>query len=315
MFHSYNFKNFGSMLRDIRKNAGLTQSNVKELTGINEDSLRRIEKGSVIPKYETLEILSTVYKFDLLNVLLEHRSHPSITEIYMSLDKIINSNDLGELNQLKESIHKAIDAHQQYEIFDSNELQLILDFTEFIDRFYHEERKEHQPLYEEVKAYFFKHVNIDSFDQLDENQYSFLELRYLILIALLGANIRILEESNKLLKYSLDYLKQPYFHTKEVDDVRVKLYFNMSYNYHIMDEFEEALAYANIGIHLANSIHSSYCLAHLYMRKGIALLFLKRDGAKEAMQFAVTIADATDDSKLAHLFRDISKKKYDITLT
>ena len=70
MFYSYDLSNFGIELRSIRQKNGYTQNYVKELTGVNEDTLRRIENGTVIPKYETLEILSSLYKTDLLLLLI-----------------------------------------------------------------------------------------------------------------------------------------------------------------------------------------------------------------------------------------------------
>jgi len=44
----------------------LTQKYVEEVSGVNCDTLRKIESSLVIPRYETLEYLSMAYKVDLL---------------------------------------------------------------------------------------------------------------------------------------------------------------------------------------------------------------------------------------------------------
>ena len=58
MFAVYKLDQFGEKLRSIREKSNLTQKEVRDYTGISDESIRRIEKGRVIPKYETLEILS-----------------------------------------------------------------------------------------------------------------------------------------------------------------------------------------------------------------------------------------------------------------
>lgn len=63
---------FGQVLKEIRESFNYTQQEVTLLLGSNGDipglsteTLRRIENGMVIPKFETLELLSSVYKQDL----------------------------------------------------------------------------------------------------------------------------------------------------------------------------------------------------------------------------------------------------------
>lgn len=65
---------FGEKMQRIRKQIGLSRDTVAEQSGVNRDTLRRIEKGEVIPKFETLEILSPIYHTDLNQLLLEYRT-------------------------------------------------------------------------------------------------------------------------------------------------------------------------------------------------------------------------------------------------
>lgn len=79
----YNLSNFGMRVREIRKNLSFSQSCVAELTGVSVDSLGRIELGHVLPRHDTLDLLSIPFRIDLNQVLLEHR-----LDNYDSLEKI-----------------------------------------------------------------------------------------------------------------------------------------------------------------------------------------------------------------------------------
>ena len=58
-------EDFGEEIKNIRRSLKMTQRSVRERVGISENTLMKIEKGLVIPKYETLELLSLAFKLDL----------------------------------------------------------------------------------------------------------------------------------------------------------------------------------------------------------------------------------------------------------
>ncbi|KKC28553.1 helix-turn-helix protein [Caldanaerobacter subterraneus subsp. pacificus DSM 12653] len=67
----YDLEAFGEELKNIRKSLGLSQGDVSKHGFINRDTLRKIENGKVLPKQETLELLSHLYKKDLNELLLK----------------------------------------------------------------------------------------------------------------------------------------------------------------------------------------------------------------------------------------------------
>ena len=69
----FNLISFGETLRKIRSELNLTLDDVSELSGVNSETIRRIELGKVIPKFETLEFLSPIYKHDLNAIFLKYR--------------------------------------------------------------------------------------------------------------------------------------------------------------------------------------------------------------------------------------------------
>lgn len=55
MFEVYDTASFGRYMRSVRKSLNLTQTEVESLSSVNIETLRRLEQGKVVPKYETIE--------------------------------------------------------------------------------------------------------------------------------------------------------------------------------------------------------------------------------------------------------------------
>ena len=67
-------KNFGQRLREARINAGYSQSELEEISGIPKARLSRYENGHVAPSIQTLERLSTALKVSEASLLGDERS-------------------------------------------------------------------------------------------------------------------------------------------------------------------------------------------------------------------------------------------------
>ena len=67
-------KNFGQRLREARINAGLSQSELEEISGIPKARLSRYENGHVAPSIQTLERLSTALKVSEASLLGDERA-------------------------------------------------------------------------------------------------------------------------------------------------------------------------------------------------------------------------------------------------
>lgn len=60
-------KHFSKIMLDLRNQSGLSQKDIHRLTGISIGGIRSIESGKVVPKIETLKILSPIYKRNLID--------------------------------------------------------------------------------------------------------------------------------------------------------------------------------------------------------------------------------------------------------
>lgn len=115
MINIYNIKNFADKLRDLRLENNLTQEEVAALALISKKTLSRIENGTVIPKIETLELLSDVYKADLIKLYLESRyiNFELFSSILANIDILIEKRLFDELIREKinlENLEKHVEA-------------------------------------------------------------------------------------------------------------------------------------------------------------------------------------------------------------
>jgi transcriptional regulator with XRE-family HTH domain len=101
-------KHFGHRLREARVNAGLSQSELEELSGIPKARLSRYENGHVAPSIQTLERLSRALNVSEASLLGDQRA--VLEEFFTVLDQRgvrVNSPEQGAklANAVADLIH------------------------------------------------------------------------------------------------------------------------------------------------------------------------------------------------------------------
>jgi transcriptional regulator with XRE-family HTH domain len=101
-------KHFGQRLREARVNAGLSQSELEELSGIPKARLSRYENGHVAPSIQTLERLSRALNVSEASLLGDQRA--VLEEFFSVLDQRgvrVNSPEQGArlANAVADLIH------------------------------------------------------------------------------------------------------------------------------------------------------------------------------------------------------------------
>lgn len=315
LFSSYNLTNFGDELRRIRQKNGLSQADVNHSTGINEDTLRRIENGSVIPKYETLEILSTVYRCDLLFTLQEFRRSKHFYDYYSSVDRIIANNEIHLLDDLifdfKEKLKN--NEHLDY-LINPAEIRQFELFLEGINRYNTNSSSNHNKaehtLISALKLTNSK-FNIDVFHQF---KYNLLDIRILFLLGLVKERNKEIQVSIDILSFVLYYFSDNNRNSADVQNIVLKSYSNLSYNYHRLDNHNLALQYACEGINYAIKHSNMNCLYLLYARKGVAEYLLGNNNFLDSLSKSIQILEINNQYKLAELYKKIILEKYKIVL-
>lgn len=315
MFYSFDLASFGSSLRNIRKKSGLAQSKVRDKTGIHEDTLRKLENGLVIPKYETLEILSSLYKCDLLKVLQNYRTDEHLYKYYRQMDCIISNNEFSLIDKLMSDFKEDMRNHPMPSLLVSNhelkQFELFLSaITEYSFNHFCNYKRAELILFDALKLT----INDFQIDTFEEFNYNLFEIRMLLLYGLIKEMIEEPLISTKILLFVLAYLMNDSEADNEVKILVLKIYTNLSYNYHKEDNNILALKYADEGIEYAIKSSNMSFLFLLYGRKGIAEFRLGSSCYLDSLQKSIHLLEINKQFELAEVYKNTFYKKYNISL-
>jgi len=311
MFSSYDLVAFGKRVKYLRKSLSFTQKDIERIVGINPDTLRKIEAGLVVPRYDTLELLSVALAKDLLKEFITYRKSDLYFNYYQRLDTLILDNDLQKLRELQADFHEfssSSDEKDLVNIYHGQQFNLVL---KGISLFYDKCISQAIEVYIEALQ-----ISIAGFDLANHMnyKYSFFDTRILLLIATALSNIPNYDLSNDLLDQCIKYSNfDPQASFTEKCTI-IKLYFNLSYNAYSQDKHELSIKYADEGIRYCNLYHISYLLAGLTFRKGVSMFYLKNKEYKTYLKSSIQILHLTNHPKLADQYEDIARKRYDFDL-
>lgn len=291
----YDLELFGKKIREIRSIYKYTQKDISEITTITTETMRKIENGKVTPNQITLELLSSVLKEDMNQLLLNFRIS-DYKKFYDVKDKIEIKLETGQYENLiedKDKLNEILkeitsDNNYMYKLI----MQLSLLVESIILKTNHQDYK--NSLLKLIDAMRVTHSDFD-LANYDSYVYSKEELRILMNISIL---MNILESKEK----SLDMLKfiSNALNSDEVE-FKIKVFYNLSYSYHRNDIHSKALYYASEGITLCISSNNLNGLGLLYARKGIAEYFLKDNNYINSLSKAISICDITERNNLKEM--------------
>lgn len=314
MFVSYNLVDFGEELKKIRKSLGFSQAYVQKIVGVSIDTIRRIESGWVIPRYDTLELLSVAYKEDLLELLKNSRSNRFLMEYHDELDHIIACYEWGAAATLKDKLHKNFSDDANLTMVNPREFQQFLIFVDAIDQFHagtaRSSRSTRNDLVEAL-CLTIPNYRIRRFRQYN---YTYIEFRILLLISLLIARENNFSFSNEILYYILDKISDKNYNTPYIDYLIINIYFNIAYNYHRLDNHVKVIEVSDAGITFCSEKRTSHVLYSLYYRKGIAQFILGEEKYLDSIATAFYLLKAMRMPSLLEEYIKISKEEYGITV-
>lgn len=303
--NDYNLKWFGTKLQQVRKAANLSQNDVSQLAFIHPDTLRRIETGKNPPRLETIKILSTLYKTDLLHLLSECTNKNTYNELFNQIDKgIIEKKYLSHCN-IKKTIEELKEIETEDAFLKIQKLQLISLGDILILSF--DDIKLEQ-LLECIR------ISIPEFmvETYLDFSYNYIELRVLLLIGLHFAKTENFSLSNSLLHFLEEYSREYELHNLESKKLHLKILSNLSYNYFKIEDDSNSLKYAELGIKYSVKYDTFYLLHHFYFRKAISLLYLRKSGVEDSINNCFAILKLTNKEQLLIDYKHILTKKYNI---
>jgi len=311
MFEAFDTTAFGKYMKSVRKSLNLTQIDVVNMCNVNVETLRRLEKGQVIPKYDTLEYLSDAYKMDVMSLFSFFRSSEALYNFYNYIDEIIIDYDLDKLASLENEYNEILNDVKLDEIINKVQLDQMSLIIRGIKEFYEEKYMECLDTFKETMKLSNVQFEIDKYDQF---KYTVLDYRILLLIALGLSEVEELEHANQILELIL----KKFTSTERVKDndkkLLIKVYSNLSYNCHCIDDFTKALNFADKGIKYCNKNYTTYGLFLLYYRRGVAKFLLRKRNYKKDFEYCIMLLEMQKNKKLIEVYKQITKEKYNIDL-
>lgn len=302
----YNLDLFGKKLKEIRKNLCLDQKEITKLSGINDATIRRLENGKVLPKLDTLELLSPIYKEDLISLLLQYRFDDY--SVFYDIDNRIESKLAnGEFhtltNEFKELDILLSSTKNPYYI---NLIEQLILLSKAIIQY-----RDNNYYYDLALKNLIRAIRITtptfSLESYDSFVYSSMETRVIMNIAFVLNKLNNKEKYLELLKFCIDSV--------DYDNmIYPKLCHNLSGAYYRNNNFNKALEYSNMGIESSRRSGNLYGLSLLYYGKGLAEYKLNKEEHIDSLITSVYLCKALGQENLRNTIINTCKKNFGIDL-
>lgn len=280
---------FSRYLKETRKRLGYTLDEVAELSYLSKATIWRLENNEVLPQYDTLTLLSNVYKVELLKVLDNFRleESPEFTYIENKINKSIESGDIYRISKGLEKLleYKLIMNSSGNYSLDKHIEQLYL-FTEASILMFRNKLNLSLSKFIDGLKVTNDNFNIDSIDKI--KMYSDFETRILLSIASVFRKKDNYKKAREILNICSNYTVNPRYKTIILNNYSSILYEENSYS--------EALVYLNKAIKLSRMENIYDLLPYIYYSKSINEIQLEKNYSKslETLKY-LCIAFGKDD--------------------
>lgn len=301
---SYKLKVFSQKLRAIRKSLMLHKDYIADKTGISIKTIVRLENGKCLPNLDTLELLSPLYKTDLVSLLVECQFDDYY--IFTSItNEIENKIDNGEFDKLESSLNllKEFSCSISNEYYKTSISQQII----FINGILEYSRKEYRlALDAYIKALRLTEPEF-TLEEYSDCILSDAEVRILMNI---GFTLDKLERAKKSLdimlfcKDSLDKNSAMY----------PKICHNIAVTYSKMANYSKSLEYYNEGIDSCRKLRHPLGMGLLYYGKGYSEYKLGLEYYLHSFNTSITLCKAFGQDAIMELIISNCKEHCGIIL-
>ncbi len=298
----YNLELFGIKLKNLRISFGYTQKDVSELAYIDQKTLRRIENGENMPRLDTLDILSPIFRVDLFKILHTCKidDYSYYYNFIKELDLLLVNFNFSELSIKIEELEEYIKSVK--DDFYIIKLTQLLCFCKAI--FYSENQED----YLSLKYYLnsirktkpsFCLVNYENFN------YDFFEIRILYNI---GKMLSSLDEQEK----NISILEFCTVNTPENDVYYPRICNSLANIYNRMEIYNKAITYYDLGIKSAKTYSNLGELGVLYYGKGSVEFETKNNNYVNSFKSAIKFCDFIGRENLKNLIIEKMDEYYNI---
>lgn len=299
-------QDYGDKIKSIRVNLGYSRERVSALTGINRDTIRRIEKNETIPKIETLELLSSCYRVNLLSLLTHDKESLVLTQMYNDLDFMLNNPDLSSLKSELNTIKIKIDRLSSKD--DSKEILQFKKYLDVLEDFYFNQTVKPSDLIDRLTD-ILKIENEDfTLRKYSFYNYTFVETRILFTLSTILMIDEKYSNALEILNYLNIHMKYFILDAKLLDLMQTKIYTNLATIYFLMEDDENTIDICDKGIDYCLKNDSMSNLHNLFFRKAVALHYLKNERSKIYFQNTLDLIKIKENPELLVIFKNFISK-------
>ncbi len=295
----------GIKLRNIRQQMNLSISKVANLTGIAEETIRRIELDKFEPKISTLEILSDFYRIDIIELFTRTRKNTSM----FSVDFISRVNELVNLGEL-EQLHEFADCTLQ-NLKDSQfpNKNIFLKFLYALKHIKYDPTNGQN----DTIAYIEDILVQVSPTYLNESEINYpfpIEVSFILLLAIMYRQNSEFDKAIAILKTLIIRIHNMPIINDRFSDYLASAYLNLAYTYHSLGNNELVISTVDECLDNIKVSYTKISLSHLLFRKGLALHFIKDTLSYSLLITSLSMMDITNQDHM----KSVLKNKYDIDI-
>lgn len=298
----YNLSLFGKRLEEIRKNLNITQKEISRLTGIDAVTIRRIEYGKVVPKLDTLEILSPIFKEDLISLLIQYRidDYSVFYEIKNRIESKLDDGEFHTLNTEFEELNALLSSTKNP--YYKNLISQLILLTEAV--ILYRNNNNDISLNKLVEAIRITTSNFN-LDDYKEFVYSSMETRILMNMGFIFNKLNHNEKYVEIMEFCMDSVDSN-------DEIYPKLCHNLAGVYSRNKDFKKALKYYNMGIRSCQESRNFNGLSLLYYGKGSAEYRLDKEAHIDSLKTSIYLCKALGQNILENTITNNCEKFFGI---
>lgn len=295
-----------SLLKRVRKHYKYTLVYVSKMTGIAEETLRRLESDKFEPKLSTLNILSDFYRIDLVELYSRKRGVGSLfsEEFIKAFNTYLRNTDYEGLKLFSQN---EIEKIKQSDLKNKSSLVIFLNTI-------------CQTKYKTTGSQIDTIANLESLitsinsNYLNENDQNYplpIEVTSIILLSILYRQSNNNNASILLIQNTIRRIKMMPFLNDRYLDYLATLYLNLSYSYHYQNMNYEVINTINEVFHDNVVVFTGYEMFNYLFRLGIALFKNNDNNYLPILQTAVYTIPINERDKIYELL----KSEYQIEIT
>lgn len=308
----YDLDGFGKAIRTLRKSIKLTQTDVRSFVGLNEDTLRKLENGTSMPKIETIDMLSVAYKTDVFKVFSRYK---------ISFDNYFEDRVVKLLPKIRSLDYKAIEKEAKTfeEKFSSSKVYKIdsihqksKQFSEYLksvsnlENSFKDKSRDDLTKLLEVTGYNLNqlktksgHLNLDK-----------LEIRIFVLISVIYRFKNEFDNSIVVLLSALNAVINKYKEDNDFLYFYFLLVINLMTVYHRENDYKEFNDLYMDSLKVIDEKLSVNTLASYFIRVGINKHFLEDEKASNFVNYGLDILKDIGYEERSNKYKETFISKY-----